>query len=263
MPRFTTLYSGSSGNAGVAEDNGRFLLIDMGGSCRATVTGLGRLGLDPRNLAGILVTHEHSDHIKGLKVFLGKYPVPLYSSAATLGALWHMEAVPECAEMVAVDDRVEDVDGFLVRGFATSHDAVGCCGFRVTTPSGGEMAIATDLGEVTASVFDALSEARLVALEANYDREQLRRGPYPAYLKRRIASTRGHLCNDESAYTVARLFMGDCEKVALCHLSKENNHPDLVRRTMEETLFQQGIQLTGGKEIQIQKRYEESPWMEF
>ncbi|MDL2324727.1 MBL fold metallo-hydrolase [Ruminococcaceae bacterium OttesenSCG-928-A16] len=263
MSRFTTLYSGSSGNAGVAEHEGRFLLIDMGGSCKMTVAGLQELGLSPQNLGGILVTHEHSDHIKGLNVFLKRFPVPVYGSVATLEALWQMEAVPETTELIGVDEREEDVEGFVVKGFATSHDSAGCCGFRITMPNGKVMAIATDLGEMNNTVFSNLHGAQLVALEANYDPEMLLRGPYPYYLKKRIDSPRGHLSNQDSAATVAALLAAGTQNIALCHLSKENNHPNYVHDAISHALLAAGIQQPQDTTIQISRRYEVSPWMEF
>lgn len=263
MSRFTTLYSGSSGNAGVAEHDGRFLLIDMGGSCKATLAGLAQLELSPRDLQGILVTHEHIDHIKGLKVFLKRFPVPVYGSVATLQALWQMEAVPETTELIGVDERDEDLDGFVVRGFATSHDSAGCCGFRIAMPDGREMAIATDLGEMTNTVFTNLHGANLVALEANYDTDMLLRGPYPYYLKKRIDSPRGHLSNQDSAATVAALIAAGTNNIALCHLSKENNHPVHVQHAIDGALATAGISGLENCNIQVSKRFEVSPWMAF
>ena len=263
MPRFTTLYSGSSGNAGVIEQDGSYLLVDMGASCRSTMAGLAAIGLEISGLKGILVTHEHSDHIRGLNVFLKRVPVPVYAGIATLEALWQMDAVPESTELIAVDGRSEDIEGFEVTGFPTSHDAAGCCGYRVKTPSGAVMAIATDLGLITDDVMTYLQNAALVALEANYDRDKLYKGRYPYYLKKRIDSPRGHLCNDVSAATVARLIKEGCNRVALCHLSAENNHPDLVRTAIEQALFASGQQLPPEGIVQISRRYEPSDWMDF
>lgn len=261
MPRFTTLYSGSSGNAAVVEEEGSFLLIDVGASCRATVRALAEVGLSMENLKGVLVTHEHIDHIRGLNVFLRKYPVPLYAGLATLDALWHTGAVPDCAEMVAVDGRSEELCGFVVRGFRTSHDAVGSCGYRITTPSGAVVAFATDLGEVGREVLEELLGAQVVALEANYDREMLRNGPYPSYLKRRIASRRGHLSNDESASVVALLAAQGCNRFVFCHLSEENNHPNLVLQAMSQALCQQGIAPESSCLLQVACRHQPSPWI--
>lgn len=262
-PRFTTLYSGSSGNAGVAEEDGKFLLIDMGASCRTTLKGLASLGLSPQNLAGILVTHEHTDHIRGLHVFLKHHPVPVYGSVATLEALWNMDVVHPSTELIAVDYRCEDVEGFVVEGFATSHDAAGCCGFRIKMPGGAKMAIATDLGVVTNDVYGYLRGAQLVALEANYDVEQLRLGPYPYYLKRRIESPRGHLSNEASADVVAALVAEGCKRVALCHLSETNNTPGLVKQAIESALYRAGVPKPAGCVVQVCRRHEASPWIEF
>lgn len=263
MARFTTLYSGSSGNAAIAEHDGRFLLIDMGASCRATVNALASIGLSPQNLSGILVTHEHSDHIKGLNVFLKKHSVPLYASAATLDVLDERGIAPPATEMIAVDGRCEDIDGFMVEGFSTSHDAAGCCGFRIQMPDGTSMALATDLGVMTDEVYHHLSSVQMVALEANYDLQELRTGPYPYYLKKRIESPYGHLSNTDSAATVASLVANGCRRVALCHLSEQNNTPSMVRRAMDSAFFSMGMPVPEDCILQVSRRHEVSPWIEF
>ena len=168
MAYFTTLYSGSSGNCALVRSGQQYLLIDMGKSCRITVNALKELGLALSDLEGILVTHEHSDHIKGLQVFLKNHPVPLYAGADTLDALDAMGVLPAGLETQAVEGRTLDVGGFEVTAFPTSHD-VPCCGYRIHTPDGRVMAIATDLGQLTTPVHQNLSGADLVALEANYD----------------------------------------------------------------------------------------------
>lgn len=263
MPRFTTLYSGSSGNAAVAEQDGRYLMVDMGASCKATVSALGDLQLELQNLQGILITHEHSDHIKGLKVFLKRYPVPVYASAATLDELERMDAVPPATQLVDIDGSVKAIGSFEVKSFATSHDAAGCRGYRISVPGGDAMAIATDLGHITPSVMEHLREAKLVALEANYDPVQLRHGPYPYYLKKRISSVRGHLSNQDSAETVTALAAAGCRRFSMCHLSRENNRPDLVLDAINSAMFAGGLLMPEDCVIQIARRHQVSPWMEF
>lgn len=262
MPRFTTLYSGSSGNCAVVKAGGRFLLIDMGGSCRATVRALEGLGLAMEGLLGVLVTHEHSDHIKGLEVFLRKHPAPLLATSATLDALWDSGAVPVSAQLVEVEERCIPLGPFEVNAFPTSHDAAQSCGYRIAV-EGRVMTLATDLGRMTADVFVQFEGASLVALEANYDRQMLRDGPYPAMLKRRISGATGHLCNDDAAATVAQLIGAGCQGVALCHLSEENNRPELVQKAVDAALLQAGQRLPAGCRVQIMRRYETSDWMEF
>ena len=253
MASFTTLYSGSSGNCGLVQCGQKYLLIDMGKSCRITLNALKELGLALSDLEGILVTHEHSDHIKGLQVFLKNHPVPLYAGADTLDALDAMGVLPAGLETQAVEGRTLDVGGFEVTAFPTSHD-VPCCGYRIHTPDGRVMAIATDLGQLTTPVHQNLSGADLVALEANYDPYSLRNGPYPYYLKQRIASARGHLSNDECAAKILELLQEGCTRFALCHLSQENNTPDLALGTVFRTLAMAGCTPEKGTIIQAQKR---------
>lgn len=263
MARFTTLYSGSSGNCAVVEEAGRCLLVDMGKSCRLTQNALRELGLVPQSLDGILVTHEHSDHIGGLAIFLKYHPVPLYGSAPTLQYLSQHGLVPGTARLVDIDGRTEAVGGFSVQSFETSHDSAACRGFRITVPSGKVVSIATDLGFVSDEVLANLLLSDVVALEANYDERMLMLGPYPPLLKARIASTRGHLSNDESARTLVRLMENGCEKFVLCHISQENNTPQLALESVRMALLQAG--LVPGRDciVQAARRHEISPVIEF
>ena len=262
MANFTTLYSGSSGNCSVVEEKGGYLLVDMGKSCRLTTKALYQLGLSLRDLQGICVTHEHSDHVKGLAVFLKNTKVPVYGGAATLDYLAQHDLVPPGTDLVAIDGRPEDVGGFEVTAFPTSHDSVGCCGFRITAPGGAKVALATDLGYVGGEVYAALSGCDLVALEANYDQAMLMSGPYPYYLKTRIASPRGHLDNRESAGTLLRLLKDGCEKFALCHMSQENNTPLLVMAEMHAALDSALAKAGRDCVLQLSPRHDISPTIE-
>lgn len=262
MALFTSLYSGSSGNCSVVRCGQEYLLIDMGKSCRTTTNALKTLELPISDMQGILVTHEHSDHIQGLKVFLKNHNVPVYGSSATLDNLIEMDLVPAKAELIAIEGRMEQIGGFEVKSFPTSHD-VPCCGYRITASDGKTMAIATDLGKLTPEVHEALDGVHLAALEANYDLNCLRVGSYPYHLKRRIESDRGHLDNMECAAKVLELIQSGCEKIALCHLSRENNTPDLALATVRSAILSAGIIPGENVRIQAQKRNEPSEWMEF
>lgn len=262
MAFFTSLYSGSSGNCSVVRCEGKYLLIDMGKSCRTTLNALKEMGLAVADMQGILVTHEHSDHIQGLRVFLKHYNVPVYGCSATLDNLLDMELVPPAAELIAIEGRPEEIGGFVVEAFPTSHD-VPCCGYRIRTPEGRVMAFATDLGYLTPVVQDNLMGCDLVALEANYDAFSLHGGPYPYYLKVRIASDRGHLDNKACAAEILDLIQDGCKKFALCHLSQTNNSPELVMTTVYNVLLAAGIQPGRDVLIQAQSRSEVSPYIEF
>ncbi len=241
MAHFTTLYSGSSGNSTLIEENGRYILIDMGKSCRLTQTALREQGLTPETLQGILVTHEHSDHVGGLAIFLKYHPVPVYGSAPTLKYLARHGLVPPGASLIDIDGRTEDVGGFCVQSFATSHDSAACRGYRVTVPSGGVAAVATDLGFVSDEVLANLLLADVVALESNYDRNMLWEGPYAESLKMRIDSPCGHLSNEDCGLTLACLAQNGCRKFTLCHLSEENNTPERAVAASRAALEQAGV----------------------
>lgn len=263
MAEFTTLYSGSSGNCAFLREGERYLLIDMGKSSRMTIGKLKTLEAPLAELGGILVTHEHSDHVSGLAVFLKQCSVPVYGSAATLDYLVDHNLVPPGTDLRAIDGREEDVNGFGVQGFATSHDSVDCCGYRITTPQGRVAAVATDLGYVSDEVLANLLLADLVSLEANYDYHMLMTGRYPYYLKTRIASQRGHLCNEESAAALIRLLQNGCKKFALCHISQENNTPLLVLEAVKAALLDSGLVPEADCAIQAALRHDISPILDF
>lgn len=262
MAEFISLYSGSSGNCSVVLSGGRYLLIDMGKGVRTTAAALKTLGLAIGDCDGILVTHEHSDHVKGLATFLKKYPLPVYGAAETLDFLEANGIVPPSCDMSELGGREEDIGAFGVRAFPTSHD-VPCVGYRIHTPCGKTMAIATDLGTLTPPVHEALAGCDLVALESNYDLHMLRSGPYPYYLRARIESPRGHLSNDECSAKLLELIQGGCKRFALCHLSQENNTPMLALQTVFATLGAAGVVPDKDCVVQTQRRNEVSPVLEF
>lgn len=262
MAIFCPLYSGSSGNSTYLDAGESALLIDLGVSCRAAVTALQQLGADFSKLKGILITHEHSDHIAGLKVFLKHYDVPVFGLPETLDFLANRGDLPAAAQLIAVGGRPEQIGDFTVTAFPTPHD-VPCCGYRIATPDGKVMAIATDLGQLTETVHTSLAGADLVALEANYDPYSLQHGSYPYYLKTRIASPFGHLSNPECAAKVLELVQTGCKKIALCHLSKENNTPELALEAVRKALLAAGVIPEPDVVVQAQRRNEPSPVLEF
>lgn len=262
MAEFTTLYSGSSGNCGIVRSGRKYLLIDMGKSTRITLNALKELGLAVSDCEGILITHEHSDHVKGLDTFLKHYSVPVFGGADTLDMLESRGTIPPGVDCIALENRCEDIGGFRVSAFPTSHD-VPCVGFRIQSPEGGVMAYASDLGTLTPAVHRNLTDCNLVALEANYDLQRLRWGPYPHYLKVRIESPRGHLDNRECAAKIAELIQSGTEKFCLLHLSQENNTPELALQTVKQTFAVMGLVPGENVVVQAQERNAISPVMEF
>ncbi|MCI6639945.1 MAG: MBL fold metallo-hydrolase [Pygmaiobacter massiliensis] len=240
MASFTALYSGSSGNAALIQEKAGSLCVDMGKNCKTTLAALSQAGVEPGSLQGILVTHEHVDHVSGLRVFLKRYPVPVYASGKTLESLLYRQLVPPGAKLCVLEEQKTAIGPFAVTAFPTSHDAADCHGFRIQAESGGTLALATDLGCVTEPVYQNLRGADLVVLEANYDAAMLQQGPYPAYLKARIASSRGHLCNTDTAAALAKLLQEGCQRFALCHLSSENNTPERALQTVTRAFLEKG-----------------------
>ncbi len=263
MAEFTTLYSGSSGNCTMVREDGKYLLIDMGKSNTKTKKDILSMGLSTEDLVGVLVTHEHVDHIMGLRIFLKYNDVPVYASAKTLEYLLKKELVPHKAKLCEVGQNQIDVGGFGVNAFKTQHDSVDCHGFRVTTPAGKTAALATDLGCMTQQVFDSLCGANVVSLESNYDYDMLMSGPYPYYLKSRINSQNGHLCNDDCADTIVKLMQKGCEKFVLCHISRENNTPERALSTLKLSLLSSGARPGADCTVQAAKRQEVSPTIYF
>lgn len=237
--RVSVLASGSKGNASFVEMSGVRLLIDAGISARRIATELNALGVDPSELDGVLITHEHIDHVKGLSVFCRRFNVPVYSRTATLRAVTGKYELP-----FDVLHPVEERFSFgkvLVETCNISHDAAEPVAFRVTT--GDErIAFATDLGFVSSSVQDFLEDAGVIVLEANHDIRMLKTGSYSPELKRRVLGNRGHLSNNDAAWALARLKKKPRE-VFLAHLSQENNLPSLAEDTVKNILRQQGVSL--------------------
>ena len=256
MARYISLYSGSSGNCSVVEENGKFILIDMGKSARLTNKALTELGLDIKNLQGILVSHEHSDHVSGLKVFLKNLRVPVYTGRPTADYLMARDMLPVHIDVQDINFTGFNIGDFYVKGFETPHDSVGCMGFRIATDKGHKMSIATDLGFVTEDTFENLRNVDLAVVESNYDVQMLKEGPYPYYLKQRIASNRGHLSNRQSARTTLRLIEDGVGKIQLCHLSNNNNTPQLALEQVQKTALANGIIIGDDVQVKVNRRHE-------
>lgn len=234
----SVLASGSKGNAVYVEMDGARFLIDAGISATRIKKGLAVRGVDAADLDGILITHEHRDHVAGLATLLKWHSLPVFSRRATFAAMRGQAQLPEqCLNPIAAGFRVA---GVQVTPFSVSHDAADPVGYRLTGSKC--CALATDLGFVTPSVQAAIEGADALILEANHDPEALRNGTYPWPLKRRILSNRGHLANADAAWALARM-QKKPEQVVLAHLSEENNRPEIARQTVDGILARQGIRL--------------------
>ena len=239
--RFSPLFSGSSGNATyVGCDDGQ-ILVDAGLSGTRITQELQRVGVNPGQLDAILVTHEHSDHIKGIGILSRKYDLPVYASEGTWRA---MES--KIGAMAAKNMRVivpgEDfyIGSIDVTPFPTPHDAAQPVGYTFEL-SGAKLAIATDLGSVRDSWLKYIIGADAVILESNYDPGMLESGPYPYELQRRIRGKHGHLSNDDAGEVAAELVRAGAKQIILGHLSKENNYPELAMQCCSLAFREAGL----------------------
>ena len=239
-----TLFSSSSGNCIYLEEKGTRILVDAGGSMRRIQKALDGIGVSLSEIRAILVTHEHSDHTASIASIVKNFPVEIYcqkkvAESLYLSLLQKQDRLREAASFaravrtVAPGDEYA-IDNILFTPFQTPHDSADSAGFLFGDRT---LGVATDLGHVSEEVEAYLSGCQNVIIESNHDLNMLRDGPYPAYLKERVASDRGHLNNADCAAFCARLIDRGCENFTLYHLSKENNTPslalDAVRRSLE------------------------------
>lgn len=241
MARICPLFSSSKGNSTYLSGGGTSLLIDAGVSLRQLTAALDQHGVQPKQLHGILITHEHTDHICGLRTLLKKYPLPVYASAQTLGFLSREGHIPDGIQATALSGPTV-IGGIAVTPFDTPHDAAHSLGFRFTLPDERTVAIATDLGYITETVRAHLTGCDLVLLESNYDAGMLARSAYPEMLKQRIRSKSGHLDNLDCAQECVRLIRCGTSRLILGHLSESNNLPNLAYSTTKALLDQAQMQ---------------------
>ena len=240
MARFAPLFSSSEGNCTYIGGSGGGILIDAGVSAKRIREALAGIGVDPGRIGAVFVTHEHIDHIGGLRVFCERAGVPVFATPGTLRALESQNILTGKFGVSVLPEGGVEVNGMWVRGFRTSHDANEPCGYRVETPDGTRVGIATDTGCLLAETREALRGCDMVMLESNHEVTMLQNGPYPYFLKRRILSDLGHLSNAACADFLRELLRSGTGRFWLAHLSKENNTPELACATARAALEADG-----------------------
>lgn len=241
MARFCPLFSGSSGNCTYIGASGGGILVDAGVSAKGITAALEQLEVSPADLQAIFVTHEHSDHVRGLKVFAGKNHIPIYASGLTIEALEAGGLYDSRTEARVINGAPVELPHMRVTRFSTSHDCPGSSGYVVETEDGRKMAVCTDLGYVSDEVRAAITGCDLVLLESNHDVMMLQNGPYPYYLKRRILSDNGHLSNTGCAAELGGLIQAGATRLVLGHISRENNYPALALASARAALTDGGF----------------------
>ncbi len=228
--RLQAIASGSNGNCVYLGSGETHLLIDAGISCKRILCGLCDLSVDPNALSGILVTHEHSDHISGLPIFAKKYHIPIYGTEGTLSGIAESDLKGEIdPELYRVIEPLNafSVGDFRVLPIPTPHDAASPVGYRFECAEG-NFAVATDIGHITDTLVENLSELNGILIESNHDIRMLETGSYPYPLKRRILGDLGHLSNENSGKLLSQILNENLRFIVLCHLSEENNYPELA-----------------------------------
>ena len=241
LARLCPLFSGRSGNSYYIGSSSGGLLVDAGRSARQLTAMLQRLEVDPLAVQAILVTHEHVDHVRGLRVFASKYGIPVYATAGTIGALQEQGIANGSFACFSHEMQPFQCAGFEVTPFPTSHDCAQGCGYRIHYPDGRTLAVETDLGYLSEDVKRAVAGCDFVVLESNHDVQMLRYGAYPYPLKKRILSDLGHLSNDACADFLPELAKSGTTRFMLAHLSRENNRPELAYHRAEQSLAQAGM----------------------
>lgn len=234
--RVCLLASGSKGNSLFVESDGTRVLIDAGLSAREIVRRLAAINVEPADLDGLFISHEHMDHVRGVGVLARKYRLPVHVSYPT-----HHEVRQGFGDAAVVEFESGYSFGFkdlLIDPFPITHDACDPVGFTIESKEG-KVGVATDLGTATRLVADKLKGCRVLVLESNHDEEMLMGGPYPWHLKQRIKSRHGHLSNNDSAALLAEVLHPGLDGLFLAHLSEVNNDPAVAKEVAENLLVTQ------------------------
>ena len=229
--------SSSKGNCTIVYNEREIIVVDMGITLKEFEEKLELLHLDINNVIGAIVSHEHSDHIKGLLAFFNSLGKKIYCHYNSAEGIERKIKLPDSA--IVRFDGAFKLGDFTIDPFEVSHD-VFCVGFNIWE-NGSKISIVTDLGYTTSSVVEKLYDSRLVILEANHDEKMLLNGKYPAILKSRILGKKGHLSNTSSAKVVAELAQHNVKQILFGHLSEENNTPEKCYTTICEYLKSVGV----------------------
>ena len=260
MFRFLCLGSGSSGNCYYLESNNKAILIDAGIGIRQFKKAAKEYGINISYIMGILITHDHADHIKAVGYLSGEYCLPVYTTALIHEGIrrnyrTHKMINPASVRFVE-KDKAFNVADMTIMPFDIPHDSTENIGYSISTNdvNDGVFTIMTDVGKPTSNIEEYVGKSNFIVIEANYDAEMLRNGKYPKMLQDRIRGGNGHMSNSQTAQVLAENFHEKIRNVFLCHLSEENNHPELARKTIEFHLRKYGIIAGKDFELEVLKR---------
>ena len=254
---FLSLGSGSSGNCYILRRGSDCVLIDLGISIRTFKRYLYQYGMNLQHFVAAFVTHDHTDHVKTIGKFAAETGVPIYATSLVHEGMMRnrfmTRKVPEAQQKVLSVGETVTILGISFTPFPVPHDSRDCVGYFISTGDT-SLCIATDVGSPTDEIRQAVSRAKYVVLEANYDLPMLATGRYPQFLKDRIRGGHGHLSNEETGDLLAQSINQATKRIWLCHLSEENNTPDQALKTVNRRLEKSGIELPPNLRIEALPR---------
>jgi phosphoribosyl 1,2-cyclic phosphodiesterase len=251
---FCSLSSGSSGNCYYIGNEFHGILIDAGISATSIRKFLKDMDISLQSIMGVLITHNHIDHIRGLEVLTRKNSLPAF----TTGKIWesiltpHVRISRDCIREIPLQQKF-NLAGFDIEAFPVNHDAPETIGFHICAEDK-KITIATDLGHICQTSAPYIREANLLIIESNYDEEMLMNGQYPYYLKKRIQSDHGHLGNHQTSDFLAGIINDNLSHICLAHLSKNNNTPEKAIQTLHKTLSDRGIVMNSLQQVSVLNR---------
>jgi len=249
--KFMSLASGSSGNCYYVGTDNYGILLDAGVSVRFLRKVLKENGIGLEQIMAVFITHDHADHIRSVGSLGEKYGIPVYATekvhTGINNSVMHDEKLYTSRRIIEKEIAIP-VKDLKITAFDVPHDSNECVGYMVSYKQH-KLVLATDVGHIDEKVAEYIRIANHLIVEANYDREMLVHGKYPPFLKARISNGNGHLCNSETAEFLAANFDLHLKNIWLCHLSKDNNHPELAYKTVEIAMQQYGIRI--GKDVNL------------
>ncbi|KMT21877.1 MBL fold metallo-hydrolase [Clostridium cylindrosporum] len=239
--QFCSLYSGSSGNCLYVASENTKILIDAGLSGKRIESALKDRDINPNEIKGIVVTHEHSDHTKGVGILSRRFNIPIFANTNTWKAMYpSLGKISDENIKVFGSYKSFEIGDIVVNPFPIPHDAVEPCGYSFIKGNK-KITIATDIGYVTDAIRWNMKDSDLMLLESNHDVDMLKVGPYPYELKRRVLSDRGHLSNENAGKAILEVLSSKIKNILLGHLSDTNNYPCLAHETVTSVLKMEGV----------------------
>lgn len=263
--KFFSLGSGSSGNCYYLGCSDHGILIDAGIGIRTIKKSLREYGISFDKIAGILVTHNHADHIKTIGCLGEKYNIPIYTTQAVHKGIEqsrYVEADLQISRRIIQKEEPFSINSFKITAFAVPHDSIENIGYHIDI-EGQIFVLVTDIGHFTDTITKYAKLANHLVIETNYDEEMLQNGRYPYHLKQRITSGLGHISNRLSAEFIANIYHKNLKNIWLCHLSQDNNHPEIAYKAVEKALLDKGIMAGRDVKLEALNRHKVSGLREF